>query len=269
MNIEFGKIRRRIPGNVISAVLLFFAVTAAGDRLDVGITVEYSTVLRFESINASIRITNNSGIPFVIGSEEKSGGPVIRLEVDKKQHESSMMLRKEYGVRNLVVDPGDSEAVVCDIGLWYDFTVEGKYLVTAVVYWMGQRYISNCVVVNVVPGIEIAKTTKSLVGHPDHIRKYSLRYWVRNKTEHLFLSIDDENEKVNYGVFRLGKIVRVFQPTLEVNPGGSVTVIHQSGKDMYTRSVLASTTNQVALIDQTYHLKNGNLRPTDLKSPHR
>ena len=90
---------------------------------------------------------------------------------------------------------------------------------------------------DVLPGLEIARLSAGVPAEPDATRLYTLRTLNRDRVEVMFLRIDDDDRGVCYGVFELGRIVRLYEPKLQVDETGNVHILHQSGPWQFTHSV--------------------------------
>jgi hypothetical protein len=154
------------------------------------------------------------------------------------------------------VEPGERQEVMIDISQPYGLARAGRYFVAARAQVNGRRYESNRLAFDVVPGIELASTTRSLPGYADLVRHYSLRYWDRDQREYLFLRVDGERGE-NYGLFELGPLIRVFPPGIDVDKFGNVKVVHQSGGNRFTHSTFISSRDGVRFVDQVFRRADG------------
>jgi hypothetical protein len=109
--------------------------------------------------------------------------------------------------------------------------------------------------------MELTRLKRYLPGYEDVERIYSVRYLARGDSEVAFLCVDEVPSGLNYGVFRLGNIIRLFKPTLEMDSRGRVTVTHQSRPYCFTRTNFLSSRHQVYCVDQSYHLPDGRPYP--------
>jgi len=231
---------------------------AARAGLDVTLDLEHETCLQYEAVVAIVTVHNDTDSSLVI---HKKSASRLFFVIERKRDELVSMINDEPPVRRLAVDPDETGRVLVDISRLYDVAATGRYFVRAVITRNGQRSESGRKVLKVVQGLELASVTKSVPGYADLDRTYKLRYWVRKDYEHLFLCVDEKESRLNYGVFELGRLVRVTEPLLEVDRKGNVIVVHQNGKDSHTRSVFKSERNGVTFVDQTYHLPDGKPYP--------
>lgn len=234
----------------------FGPVVAIGE-LYVGLKLEHSSVLQFEPAVAFISIYNDSEIPFVLDEDALDNNTHVSFMIERKPDKPVARINTEPFIRKLKLMPNETREILVDISLLYDIGSEGRYIVAAKIDWHGKMFESNKAVIDIVRGIEIATVSKNVPGYPELIRKYSLRYWGRDNSEYLFLCVDEEEIGTNYGVFKLGRLVRVFKPVIEVDRAGNVKVLHQSERNCYTRSIFKSSLAGVQFIDQTYHLPDG------------
>jgi hypothetical protein len=193
----------------------------------------------------------------VIDEEAKGNNSSVSFLIERSRDDVVSRMDSSSVVSKLKVKPGQKMKLFKDITRWYGLSGLGRYFVTAIVNWNGRTFKSSTITIDVVSGIEILNVTRNAPGYYDVMRIYSLRYWSRNKTEYLFLSVDEEETGRNFGVFQLGRVIRVNKPLMEVEKSGDIVVFHQSGVKHFSRSVLRATKDQVVFVDQTYHLPNG------------
>jgi len=237
-------------------ILLVARVMAAGE-LQVKLNMEQPSVLQFESVIAFVSIYNDSDAPFIIDQDDKDNNSQIRFIIEKRRDKLVGRINDGPLVGKLEILPGEKRDIMLDISLWYDLGSMGRYIACVAIDEGDRTFESNGVVIEVVRGVEIVSTSRSVSEDLNLVRTYSLRYWRRNEREYLFLSVDEEVSGLNYGVFPLGRLVRVFKPVINVDRSGNVKVLHQSGNDCYTCSLFKSTRDEVRFIDQRYYTADG------------
>jgi hypothetical protein len=246
-----------IHGGLFMLLALLWGPLGAAGEVRVKLKLEYTSYLQFEPVNARVVIENNSDYELVIGKGESDGNSRMEFIVERDKDRPAKRIEKRAIVTNFKVKPGETYEVMRDVTTWYDLTTMGRYTIRAVVYLNGQAWESNPAIVDIVSGIEVASKTKSVPGYEDLVRTYTLRYWSRGGVEYLFLSVDEESTKLNYGIIELGPIVRVAKPVVDVDKNGNVIVVHQSSRDRFTRTTFKSTRSGIEFIDQKYLLENG------------
>lgn len=231
-------------------------------RGDVGVNLrmEHDSLLQFEPVLTFLSLVNDSDRELVIDPEHpESTNLKIDYVVQTAAGEPVSRKNSHPIVESIRLYPDERRDLMLDLARWFPLLSMDRYVARARVQTGGRAYESNAVFFEVVRGIEIKSVTRTVPGYTDLTRTYSLRYWPRNRQEYLFLTVNSEAEELNYGVFQLGTLVRFFQPVIEVDRFGDVQVVHQSGSDRYTRSLLKSTRRGVRFVDQTYHHEDGRI----------
>jgi hypothetical protein len=227
-------------------------------QINVGLRVEYASVLLYENMNVFVTIQNRTGETIVFNPDGGSNIDVrflITRETDPDRRVPRSNSRPL--VSAILAREGETHESMVDLAHAYGMGGEGRYTVAAEVEWRGRLYRSTEVMVDVVRGMELELKDAALRGYEDLIRRYSLRYWHRDRYEHLFLTVEEPDSGDNLGVYDLGCLVRVFKPALVVDPSGDVLVVHQSGPQRYTRTAFRSTRGGFYFVDQVYLREDG------------
>ena len=237
-------------------VLSFLVVTETVEaQIRIGLKMENETVLQYENVRAFITVYNDTKQTLVI-DKEYGDFKLVPFLLNSDNEPESLINNKPI-CSELRVKAGKKEVIMVDVGKWYHFSRMGRYDFEIHGVWKGVKFKSNTVSINVVGGFELASVDKNLSGYTDKIRHYGLRYWKRDNAEHLFLRIDEPANRMNYGVYDLGKIIRFFKPILKVDADDNIKIIHQTGMDCYKKTIFKSTPTRVTFIDQSYHLESG------------
>jgi hypothetical protein len=264
-----GPARYGAIGGLIAA-LLSGAAHGAPKAQDSGAaqvtcTLEHPSLLKFEPVRLFVTLRNNSSSPIVLDDDSPGANATLRFTVDRGGDQRCSRFNRAPMVRRVEIAPGQSHRLMLDLSRWYDVAAVGHYGVTAELEWLDRLQAAPRVLFDVVPGIELQRISRPLPGYTDIDWTYSLRYWSRPhkglRSESLFLTVDDEKEELNYGVFELGRLVRVNPPALVVDPHGLITVVHQTSQDCFVRTFLTASLNGISLVDQSYHLPNGDPYP--------
>ncbi|MDI6775343.1 MAG: hypothetical protein QME60_08155 [Verrucomicrobiota bacterium] len=229
-------------------------------QLKILIALKHSEFLQYEPLPVKVVLENNDTRPFVVA---RDAAPIPDLQFVFDRLGAGEARRRKEGVllKNLYTLPGKKEELEINVGDWHDVSATGQYLMKVVVKWGGREYASNQVVFDVVPGIPLAGAVKKAPVERDRMRTYSLRYWRRDRGEQLFLCVTEEETKMTFGVFPLGGLVRVHNPTIEIGAGGTVMIRHQVSATCFARTLLESTADAVRLVKQTFHMENGDPYP--------
>ena len=229
-------------------VLLLWGGTVMAN-IGVELQMEHSSLMLHEPVIAFVLIRNESSE--VLTVDEGGGGATAQLDfhVERGVNEPVARTIRTALVGRNRLRPGERRSFMIDVSRNYDMGHRGGFSMRAEVTWRGIRYASGLKHIDVVYGLPLMETRVTNAGTGE-LRTYQLRYMNRGGQERLFITVDDETSRKNFGVFDLGPLVRVYHPRMEVKPTGWITVIHQSGSAMYTRSVLDSNDNAVWFIDQ-------------------
>jgi len=230
-------------------------------QFHVRLKFEHSTVLQFETAHAFVTLLNDTAETVSTDAAIERQELDLRLRVeDQDGHLLPQRKKGKFGGEQRL-PPGATRQFIEDIDAWYDIVRPGRYRVTVDASVGPVRFASRTLPLQVVPGLTLKSIERQLPGYADRIRRYELRYWKRDKSEHLFLRVDEDDGAVNYGVFDLGRLLRVEPPTIAVERDGTVKVVHQSARACYTHSTFKSETDAVRFVDQTYRLPNGDPYP--------
>lgn len=241
---------------LVACLFLRLAERASADVV-VKLRLEHAAYLQYEHVQAFVTVFNDEDYNVVLDSGITNRTDSLRFRIKRNSRDDAVLINRTPIVEFLELQPGEKKSFMVDLGMWYSISQVGSYDIQAELEYGGRKWLSNLVQIDVVDGIETSSVSRSVPGSPGRARKYSLRYWNRGKREYLFLRAEDEKNDLVYGVFLLGNVVRIFNPLLEVDRKGNIVVVHQSGRNMYTRTTFKSESHSVKFIDQVYTDENG------------
>ncbi len=242
---------QRDTGRLILSVLcvvLIVPLTVWG-QAEVSLELEDADVLQFERVTLHVWVRNVSFSKVTISSKGEKE-PRLMLMVEKDGHYVALTT-DEIIKRDYIIPPNETREIPIEFSSVCDITEMGRYLIYAAVQIGDKMFMSKKKMLDVVNGIRLCSKTTPVPGVPDSMREYTLRYWPRKKETYLFLSVQEANRGLNYGVFPLGPLLRVHEPVIEIDNQGIVTIVHQSAGNRYTRTVFRSERNKVQFIDQS------------------
>ncbi len=227
----------------------------------VSLRLEHRSTLQYEPVRAYLSFYNDSDYAYVIDSGNDAAR-LSRFSIEiRRAADRSLVETASPPVRYLYLMPDEREEVLINLTSHYRMAAMGRYTVKAVTSHHGESYASTQSLLDVVRGIEVAKTVRSIPNYPGLLRSYVLRRWPRGGGAHLFLSVDETDGEYNCGVFDLGPLIHANDPAVQADRNGNVVVVHQCEPDCFIRTSLKSTRDGVALVDQTYHLPDGSPYP--------
>jgi hypothetical protein len=241
------------------------APTDSRADVTVGLEIEHRTLVQFESVNAMVSLSNLTDVPIVLGTNRGNARLTFQIKLGRDAFARRIKAGPLTG--SMRITPGEKQLAVCDLAQWYDLATTRSYTIQAVLEWDGRQYGSNLARIDIVPGLPLKSVAHSVPGHPGRVRTYQLIYLGRGGNEHLFLRVDEQPSGMNYGLFPLGSIVRVFDPVIEVATDGTVKILHQSSLDRFALSTFASRADGVTFVDQVHHNAGGRPYPSVLDVP--
>ena len=99
----------------------------------------------------------------------------------------------------------------------------------------GTTLVTPKVYVDIAPGAELQRLV--VRGADARRRACALRSLNREKRDHLFLRMDDEDSGLCYGVFDLGRFIFVKAPVMQMDGHGQLHVLHVSGPNQFSHHV--------------------------------
>ncbi|MBP7830639.1 MAG: hypothetical protein KA248_12050 [Kiritimatiellae bacterium] len=218
----------------LGAALLFGAILArsAAGQVEVACRLAASRTLLFEPVRAAVRVTNNTGHPLRFGGEN----PDVRLGFSVEQAPGEPVLPTGQPIPEapLVLAPGETREMEFNLLASYRIHATGPYTIQARVSQGDVAFVSPKAFLDVLPGFDVGRVAVGLAGAAKDTRLYTIKTMTRDRTELLFLRVDDEKSGRCLGVFDLGRIVRQFQPRMESDYKGHIHVLHQSSPWKFT-----------------------------------
>ncbi len=250
---------RLLPPLVLLLGILMSAASSACAQLELELTMEHRSYLLGEAFTARVRVRNELDVPLVLGDDYSNAELFIELIRDKSSGESES--DRQPVSRQTVIMPGTDKLELVEITSLFSLTRPGGYRLRVGIRHEGYLYLSASTGFDLVQGIEMLTVRRGLSGYSEIDLEYSLRYWRRSGGEHAFLVISDKTNSTIYGTFRLGPVVRVNPPAIRFDKQGRAIVVHQSGRNRFTRSLFEADPGGAFLLGQTHHLEDGSPYP--------
>ncbi len=247
---------------------LFFGMTSySGAAVSAVLSVQAKLTeleyVRGEDILLTVQIQNTGTSVFVVDDYGEYLKNKVSLVV--REAESQRLLSPVQGesalapvATELTVPPGDMREVTVNLAQLYDLSRHGRYQVTVLLERGAETAVSRILSFSVVEGIEIISSRNAFLSDEAHSYTFTLLYWERSKRQDLFLRISDPARRNRIAAFvSLGPLVRVSDPTMTFQGTSSVTIIQQTGRDHYARTVLDISRFPVRVIDREDNLLSG------------
>jgi hypothetical protein len=250
---------RQVPIPLLLGVLLASAVTASA-QLEISVVLEHNSFILGEAFTARVRVRNELDVPLVLDDDYPNAELFVELVREKSSGISES--DRQPVRRQTVIMPGTDKLELVEITSLFNLARLGGYRLRVGVQHDGHVYRSAPTGFDLVEGIEMLTVRRGLRGYRDVDLTYSLRYWRRSGGEHAFFVIKDNASGAVYGTFRLGPVVRVNPPAIRFDKDGRAIVVHQSGRNRFTRSVIDVDSAGARMEGQTHHLEDGSPYPT-------
>jgi len=209
-------------GTVIGLMALPAWVAA---QIAITLTLPAAKALLYEDVIATVVIQNNSGQMLTMDSIR---GPV-RFWLDVERDGGRIIPRRDDAplVSAVEIMPGEVRTFGFNVPRLFAMRSQGLYKMRAGVELNGARYVSSESTLEVASGFEFQRLTAGVPGDAQAMRTYILSYLQRDGVENIYLRIEDADKTV-YGMFNLGRVVRVRPTEIKVDEAGNVHVLFQT-----------------------------------------
>lgn len=195
-------------------------------QLELNLKLASDQVLVGETVTATVTLRNQTGQLLAFDAAPEAP----RLRFNLEMGNGKLIPRADDGpvLSEVQVMPGATAELKVNLTRLYAIQAVGRYRVAAVVNWRGREYWSGNAFLEVVPGFELMRLSAGVPGDPMALRFYVLEYLQKARGEDLYLRIEDAHTQRIFGMYNLGRIVRVRPPDLRIDEAGNVHVLFQS-----------------------------------------
>ena len=210
----------------ISVVFGLMAVPAwVTAQVAITLTLPSAKALLYEDVIATVVVQNNSGQMLTMDSTRGT----VRFGLDVEREGGWIIRRRDDAplVSAVKIMPGEVRTFKFNVPRLYAIRNQGVYKIRAGVDMNGAHYVSPETTLEVAAGFEFQRLMAGVPGGTHAIRTYILSYFQRDNVENIYLRIEDD-DKIVYGLFNLGRIVKVRPPEIKVDEVGNVHVLFQT-----------------------------------------
>lgn len=238
-------------GRILAALALFLAAASShAQSILADLKMDHDAYVQFEAQTLNLTLANQGGSPFIVDDYGDHARNSLRVLV-KSQEDGYLEARTQRPFGAIMVMPGETEVFQANLADLFHTTKPGRYFAQVVVQRGEEQFATRQVMLDVVNGIEIGSTSRPLPEYDTLSRKYTLLYWPRDQVEVLFLRIDEIPPGQCVGLVQLGNVIRYTPPRIEFSPdGATLTVLHQSSRDLFVRTVLKTDRNNLDIVDR-------------------
>ncbi len=204
-------------------------------QIVVRLRTDHARRLLYEPIPIRVRVENGTKTPLVFSGE--AANAELQFEVEKTPGEPARRTDSPLFDRPFVAPAYGHEVFSVDLLRLFDLRSSGPLSVAVRVRHAGEEFYSGKLLLDVVPGLEIARVLAVLPREDAGRRSFQLRTLSRAGREQLFLRVDDVDREICRGVFDLGTLIRQRNPQMMLDGQGRLHVLHQSAPARLTRAI--------------------------------
>ena len=224
----------------VSCSLIPVSANAETSEIMVDLKLDSSDFVSGERIRGVVDIANPSPEKISVGYSNSEDS--FFIEVFRASSMRQLTKVSKHGfVSKFRVDSSEGQKLETFLGEHYGLREPSRYLAKPVLVHKGVRYEGMMRAFDVVDGIRLAGAMQMFANRDGLRREFSLVYWPRSNSEHLFLRAKDAGISDRIWETRdLGPLLRLDKPSISVMPRGEVVVLHRLNQDQFVRSELWS-----------------------------
>lgn len=218
------------------AGLLSVAGTAATSEIRVDLKLDGGDFVAGERIRGVVDIANSSPDKVSVGYSNSEDRFFIEVFRAGDMSQLSRIGNRPF-VARFRVDSSEGQKLETFLGDHFALMETRRYLAKPVLVHRGVRYEGAPRAFDVVDGVKIVGAMQVFANRPGLQREFSLVYWSRNHSEHVFLRSRDVGISSKVWETRdLGSILRIEKPSVSVLASGEVIVLHRLNSDQFVRT---------------------------------
>jgi hypothetical protein len=215
------------------ALAVWGSAAAASAQVELTWSLANHRTVLMEPVRATVTIANRSGQTLDLTPR---GNARLFFDVEDQPASTVAGTGRPLLARPVIVPAGETRAVDVNLLDAYRLVRGQSYMLTPVLEFAGMRFFGRRLSLEVQPGLELARRDCGLPAAGD-ARAVSLRLIHRDRSDRLFIRIDDSATGYCLGVYDLGRVIRFFAPRLEQDAAGAFHVLHQTAPDRFAHSV--------------------------------
>ena len=230
---------------VIAAAFALVSQVAAAStsEIRVNLVLKWSDFVVGERVRCVVDVANSSPGTVSVGYPDSKDSLFVEVY---RSGDLSRLDRTDSNpfVARFRLESGEGQKLETFLGDHYDLRETRRYLAKPVLVHDGYRYEGEMRAFDVVDGVKVAGAMQMFATSKGLQREFSVVYWSRNHSEHVFLKSNDSGTSSKLWETRdLGAILRIEPPTISILPTGEVVVLHRLNQDQFVRSEFWSLPN--------------------------
>jgi len=219
------------------------SVAAPTSEITVDLKLDGSDFITGERIRGVVNVANPSPEKVSVGYSNSKDSFFVEVFRAAEMSQLTKISRQSF-VARFSLESSEGQKLETFLGDHYDLCEPSRYLAKPVLVHGGVRYEGAMRAFDVVDGMRLTGALQIFKNRPGLQREFSLVYWPRNHSEHLFLLAQDSGSSERKWATRdLGPILRLEKPSISIMPNGEVVVLHRLNQDQFVRSEFWSLPN--------------------------
>ncbi|MDD2597621.1 MAG: hypothetical protein PHO37_00140 [Kiritimatiellae bacterium] len=224
-------------------------LTSAAAQFKMALTPAYSVFVSGESVVVQLELQNDGRDTIKVNPVDGTDKFVVEITHGARYNELQLLTDAPF-CKPFELKPGATFTTKLEIDKWYPITKQGQYFAQLIFVHDNVRYESSKKSFDVVTGMPIKEGIQMFVSDQRLKRVFKLVHWDRNRSERLFLKIEDEPTGIIWDTIDLGQYLKASDPKLDIALNGEVTVVHRATQDAFFWTVLWSLPNSVEVADR-------------------
>lgn len=211
-------------------------LSAATSEIRVDLQLDARDYVVGERVRGVIDVANSSPETLSVGFAGSRDALFVELF---RASDMSLIDRtsKKPFVARFRVESSEGQKLETFLGDHYPLRESSRYLAKPVLVHNGIRYEGMLRAFDIVEGIRLTGAMQMFSNRKGLQREFSVVYWSRSHTEHLFLKARDLGASTRVWETRdLGAILRIDRPSISILPTGEAIVLHRLNQDQFVRS---------------------------------
>ncbi len=242
---------------LISGLLLLFTLSLEA-QIALQLKLKDTRYLRYEPIDLTLIIRNNSGNTLIFGDSDINNGRIF-FEVCGQNGKIAPVFDKSANpASGLILAAGDTRELRVSINMLHDMQREDNYSITAYLNHdrLSRTHLSNTVDLEVVEGLRIAEKNVGLPSVDDSsvIKSIQLLLLLFDAKEEKLYCLRAQDEENVYAVFRLGPYISGSKPQIEIDGSSSIHILIQVRPRLYSYLIYGFVERNLRLRQQRYYV---------------
>ena len=232
------------PISIAAACAVFAqAVFASTAEIRVDLVMSWSDFVVGERVRCVVDVANSSPGAVSVGHPDSKDRLFVEVYRAGDMSQLERTAQKPF-VARFRLESGEGQKLEAFLGDHYDLRETRRYLAKPVLVHDGYRFEGAPRAFDIVDGVKVAGAMQMFATRKGLQREFSVVYWSRNHSEHIFLKANDSGTSSRRWETRdLGAILRIEPPTISILPTGEVVVLHRLNQDQFVRSEFWSLTD--------------------------